>query len=107
MHAPGMYPRDADTWTRTARYGVSTVTPRPHQASRACAGICTNDSCKHICLLSGLHPTALGAVAPLLCSSGPSPPLLFGTVAPFALRDCCPPRSVWDRRPTALCWTSM
>eukprot|EP00966_Prymnesium_polylepis_P007938 182754-Prymnesium_polylepis.1 len=36
------------------------------------------------------------------CSSGPSPPCLFGTVAPLPLRDRCPPASLGPSSPCLL-----
>ena len=113
MHAPGMYPRGHEP----ARHGVSTVTPPPHQASGLVRAsyerrMHTNTSLPgglllfglrpstHRACSAGLRPFALGAVAPLLRS--PAVPPLIGTAAPLARGDGCPPRSVCDRRPTAL-----
>jgi hypothetical protein len=113
MHAPGMYPGGH----KPTGDGVSTVTPPPASSLQGLCGhlyerlMHTNTSlpvglllsglrpAAHRALLSGLRPIALGAVAPLLCSPAVAP--LVGTIAPLARRDGCPPRSVWDRRPTA------
>ena len=119
---PGKYPGTRTRGHEPARHGVSTVTPPPHQASglvRAsyerlmqtqtlrCPALgqvgllllglrpSTHRACS-----AGLRPFALGAVAPLLRSPAVAP--LVGTAAPLARGDGCPPRSVCDRRPTAL-----
>eukprot|EP00966_Prymnesium_polylepis_P308743 7134506-Prymnesium_polylepis.1 len=39
MHAPGMYPRDADTWTRTGAVWSEDCHPPPHHTSMVWACI--------------------------------------------------------------------
>ena len=112
-------PRDADTWTRTGTPRSEYCHPPPASSLWACAGIAVRTAHANTntslpggrCLLGlrpathrarsvGLRPFALGAVAPLLRSPAVAP--LVGTAAPLARGDGCPPRSVCDRRPTAL-----